>query len=214
MFVLIEDIINTFFPKFCPVCGKKLKEKESLCTECRAKIGAVPYAQKGREHYERFLYREKYAGEMGKIIRDYKFVPRPSLSNLLSDLLLEIFEKFPPPAHSVLTYVPPTFSSLKQKGFNHMKVLCEKLSKKSGIPCINLLEVRRERKPQVGGTFKLRMKNVRGKYAVKIDKLYKTSGNIVVLDDVFTTGATVEECARLLKMAGATEIWVCTLARS
>ncbi len=185
-----------------------------MCDECRRKFGAVPYAQSGRGHYDRFLYRQEYVEEMGKLIRDYKFVPRPSLSDFLSDLLLEIFEKFPPLPYSVLTYVPPTFSSLREKGFNHMKILCKKLSKKSGLPCVELLEVRKERRPQVGGNFMLRKESVKGKYLVRIGELYKTSGNIVILDDVFTTGATVEECARILKKAGANKVWVCVLAKS
>ncbi len=178
------------------------------------KIEGIPYKERGNAYYQWLFHRGKYSGEVGKLVKIYKFVPRPSLSEFLATLLYEVMERFPPPKNSVLTYVPPTFSSLKQKGFNHTKKLCKALSKKCALPCLELIEVKHESGPQVGKSAAVRKKNVEGKYEANLKELYKTSGMILLVDDVFTTGATVGECSKVLKRAGAQEVWVYTLAKA
>jgi len=214
---VLNEVLNTFLPKECPVCGKKIVGEDVICSECMAKIPPIPFYQMNSRmkwHFDDFFYRAPYAGVMGKIIRAYKYIPRPSLSHFLSDLFLELFERFPPSSNAVITHVPITFDSLKEKGFDHVKRISLELSKKSGMRFLNLLEVSRQRKRQVGLSREERKKQTVGKYEVIREELYKSSGVVVLVDDVFTTGATVDECSRVLKARGASTVLVYTLAKS
>ncbi len=212
----MKNMVNVFFPKFCPLCGKRLKDGESVCHECKTKIPPIPYRERmsGKWSFDAFYYRAPYKGTMGELVKAYKFTPRPQLAELLAEKFFEIFRRFPPPSDFVLTYVPPTFKSLKEKGFDHMKKLTKALSKKSGMPFYTLLEVGKQRGYQVGLSEKKRRELVRSKYAVVREELYKTWGKIILVDDVFTTGATVNECAKMLKLNGASQVLVYTLCRS
>ena len=214
---VLTEICDLFFPRYCPTCGKKIVGKDVICSECMAKVPAVPASHEfsGRNWYfDGFFYRAHYSGIMGEIIRAYKYIPRMSLSHVLSDLFLELFERFPPPNNSVITCVPITFDSLKTKGFDHVKRLSLEVSKKINVNFLDLLEVSHQMKSQVGLSPKERKAQIIGKYGVIRKNLYKTSGIVVLLDDVFTTGATVNECSRVLKAEGASKILVYTLAKS
>ncbi len=214
---VLSEILNVFFPKYCPVCGKKIIGKDLICLECVTKIPPLPFQQTNftaKWYFDEFFYRAPYSGVMGKIIRTYKYIPRPSLSHFLSDLFLELFERFPPPNNAVITHVPITFGSLKEKGFDHIKRISLEISRKAGIKSLSLLEVSRQTKGQVGLSQMERRTQIAGKYEVIRKRLYKTSGVVVLIDDVFTTGATVNECSRVLKAQGASKVLVYTLAKS
>lgn len=211
----LSEIANTFFPRRCPLCGKTLEKGEVICKECARKIGAVPYVREESKKwfFDAMFFRAPYDGVMGEIVKVYKFSARWSLSTFLADKFMEVLDVFSPPKNSVLTYVPPTFKSLKEKGFDHMKTIAKKVSIKSGVSFRTLLEVKKQRKYQVGLSKEKRKEIVFGKYGVLDDELYKTSGNVVLIDDVFTTGATLNECARVLKISGASSVWVYVLAK-
>ncbi len=167
---------------------------------------------KGEWYFDGFFHRAKYEGVISEFIRTYKYSQHSSLANLFSEFFLELFQIFPPLPNSVITSVPITFNSFKVKGFDHVRLVGKKLSKKTGLPFLNMIEVISQRKQQVGSSRHERRSLVNGKYGVRKEILYKTSGNIVLIDDVFTTGATVNECAKMLKLAGAKSVYVYTIA--
>ncbi len=167
---------------------------------------------KGKWHFDGLFHRAKYEGIISEFIRAYKYSQHSSLATLFSELLSELFQIFPPLPNSVITSVPITFDSFKVKGFDHVRLIGEKLSNKTGLPFLNILEVISQREKQVGSSKYERRSLVNGKYGVKKEMLYKTSGNIILIDDVFTTGSTVNECAKVLKLAGARSVYVYTIA--
>ena len=215
---LLNDILDTFFPKFCPSCGKKLQEGEVICADCLSDVEQISpkmeLSVQSKWFFDEMFYRAPYKSVVGSIVRAYKYTPRPSLGDFLSDLFLEMFEQFPPSSNYCLTYVPITFKSLKEKGFDHMKKISQLLSKKARTPSLELLEVVKQKDHQVGLSPTKRRLNVVSKYDVLKENLYKTSGNIVLIDDVFTTGASVNECSKILKSCGASTVWVYTLAKT
>ncbi|MGC8637952.1 MAG: ComF family protein [Athalassotoga sp.] len=168
---------------------------------------------KGKWNFDKFFYFSIYEGKIKEMIRSYKYGGSISLYRYFVDIFDELFDNFPPP-DSVITTVPITFNSFKIKGFDHMKKIGRSLSKKRGIQFLDLIEVVRQKKQQVNSTFEERKTLVKGKYGVKIHELYKTDGKIAILDDVFTTGATVNECARVLKEAGARSVYVYAIAKA
>ena len=119
-----------------------------------------------------------------------------------------------------LLVVPaPLFpAKLRQRGFNQAELIARaglKLSpsRERYLLCGNLLERTRDTQSQTGLTPHQRRANLRGAFRVK-DREQVSGREVLLVDDVFTTGATASECARVLRRAGATRVWVATVART
>ena len=127
--------------------------------------------------------------------------------------------EFPPAQYPIpVISVPLHKRKLHQRGFNQSDLIVRSALKIAGgggrlALCPGVLERRRETKSQIGLTRHQRRENIRGAFAVV--KPEQIAGREVLLvDDVFTTGTTVSECARVLKRAGASKIYVATVART
>lgn len=110
--------------------------------------------------------------------------------------------------------VPLHFKRLRHRGFNQALLLADRMSEHYGITLSydNLARVRSTR-PQVELTGEERVKNVAGAFSLRRPEDV-TDKHILLIDDVFTTGATMNECAAVLKRAGASQVTACTLARA
>lgn len=118
------------------------------------------------------------------------------------------------PSSSLFTAVPLAPQRLKQRGFNQALLLAEALGKLLSISVdANTLVRTRETKPQVEcETPKERQENIAGAFAVRENTNLKGK-TILLVDDVYTSGATMNECARVLRRAGAHTVWGVAVAR-
>ena len=108
----------------------------------------------------------------------------------------------------------PPCTGLRQRGFNQAVLLGEILAKRWRLPlCRRNLQRTRWTEPQINLTAAERRQNVQGAFAVS-EPAAVTGKRIILVDDVFTTGSTVAECAKVLKKAGATAVFVVTVARA
>jgi ComF family protein len=114
--------------------------------------------------------------------------------------------------------VPLHSTKLRQRGFNQSELIARAALKVNSSAgrfqlSLGLLERRRETKSQIGLSQHQRGKNIRGAFVVTRPR--EVAGREVLLvDDVFTTGTTVSECARILRCAGASQVYVATVART
>jgi ComF family protein len=114
--------------------------------------------------------------------------------------------------------VPLHARKLRQRGFNHSELIARealKMAAGNGRSRLNpeVLERRRETQSQTGLTRHQRRENIRGAFAVARPELI-AGCEVLLVDDVFTTGTTVSECARVLRRAGASKVYVATVART
>ena len=119
------------------------------------------------------------------------------------------------PQADVLVPVPLHFLRLRKRKFNQAALLARVLSEKTGLPCKPEYLWRHKATVSQGSqTAKGRFRNVQGAFSVPDEfKSVIMDKNIVIIDDVYTTGATLEACARTLRRAGAAKIYAITLAR-
>jgi ComF family protein len=112
----------------------------------------------------------------------------------------------------LIVYAPISRRRRNERGYNQAKLLAQELSQQYGKPVINALIKKRHTKTQVGLRRIDRLDNLSGAFEVK-NGLELKGKKILLIDDVLTTGATLDECAKVLKSAGARQVWGAVLAR-
>ncbi len=202
-----EKIIPVISPK-CPVCGMPFNTENGIdhvCGACattsRPFISARAAVRFGGPAQE-LIHRLKY-GKKVHLSRPLGHITVRHLGGFLDETGVEVI--VPVPLHP---------KRLRERGFNQAILLADFLSRNWHIP-ISRNNLRRVRwtEPQVNLSPEDRVKNVRGAFAAKEPLLFENR-KIVLVDDVYTTGSTVSECARVLKRAGADKVYVVTVARA
>lgn len=158
--------------------------------------------------FTKILCHGLYEGALKEAVHLLKFGGLRRLAQPLSELLASL----PLPDADVIVPVPLHRNRLLEREFNQTAVLGRHLSRRVGLPIrLNALRKHRETRRQTAMTGKERLKNLRKAFTA--DASLKDV-RILLLDDVITTTATVRECARTLREAGAPEVTVVALARS
>ena len=198
---------------YCIKCGKPLvptdvfkKNREILCLDCKKKKYSFKFSRSTGVYdkvLKKCIHLFKYYGE--------KKLAKP-LGNLMVDYLLKNndFEN----EFELIIPVPLHKNDLKKRGFNQSVLLSKVIGDYFSIPVGESVLIKKKLTPfQVNLSKKEREKNILRSFSVEKPEEIKGK-NILILDDVFTTGATVEECAKELMKARAKNIFVLTLART
>ncbi len=203
----------------CAICGERLfspyavtsASGEPRCGLCRRV--EPPFA--------RAAAYGSYESGLRELIHLLKYGGVRPAANVLGRMLAEAIATLEPEfrADSVAVIpVPLHRTKLRQRGFNQAELIA-RAAMKLRPPgdrlrlCAGVLERKRETASQIGLTSHQRRENLRGAFGVAQPELVK-GREVLVVDDVYTTGATVSECARVLRRAGATKVWVATVART
>lgn len=236
-------LLDTFFPKTCTVCGKEgeflclycrstLKLVESQqCIICHkpSPFGIThpggcktPYAPEGLvsifDYHDDKLAKAIIQGKYSFIEDIYKILSRLVASQIKARYKIFLSREF------YLAPVPLSGSRKRWRGFNQAEVLCHTLSEELGLPIINALIRVKSTKTQKDLKKEARLKNVSEAFALRPSpNLLKADGNIeqnsikgkniILIDDVVTTGSTMLEAVKVLKRNGAGEVWCMTVAK-
>jgi len=194
---------------FCQKCGVSLSEnlKElQLCRVCKTKV--FPF--------DRAWSACRYTDEMVGLIRLFKYKAKLMLKEIFGKILCEFIAIYHLPIRDCDCLVPIPLHPvrLREREFNQSQVLAAEIAKRYDIRVsLNNLVRIRNTKSQTKLDEKQRFKNIRGAFSLRNPKEF-ASKNILLIDDLFTTGATVSEAASILKNAGAKRVFVLTLARA
>ena len=193
----------------CPRCGAPFASATALtyspnhlCTACRLRPPSFTRAWS--------LY--PYEGPLQDAIRLFKYHSKVALADSLGELMAAASRDLP--AVDAIAPVPLHASRLRAREFNQSLLLADRLSRRLGVPLSygNLIRLR-DTQPQTELTRSARLKNLRRAFSVRHPE--EVDGkHLLLVDDVFTTGTTVNECAKALRKAGAADVFVCTLART
>lgn len=211
----INHAINLVYPNVCGICDKLCKE--DLCKKCEislkniAKFKIDKYKNK---NFTKHLYIFKYEGIIKERLINFKFNEKSYIYKALVNFLLKNkkacrFLK----NYDIIIPVPIHYRRKVIRGYNQSALIAEKLAKNLNIKYNgNVLLKNKNNKPQSTKNKMERRDNVVGVYYIK-NKHEILNKNILLLDDIYTTGSTVNECSKMLKIAGAKSVDVLTIAK-
>jgi ComF family protein len=225
-------LLDMLFPKFCFCCQK---EGSYLCQDCLATIDILESsfclcqtpqrmpepgkcrACRGKNLNGLYFPASYKNGLVKNLIHKFKYEPYvKKLSENLSLLIITHFsliqKSFNPQDH-ILIPAPLSKKKMRQRGFNQSEEIAKFLSEELKIPLVkNCLFKIKETLPQMKLSKEERKENIKDAFFVGSGNVLKNK-KILLVDDVYTTGSTMEECARILRGAGAREVWGVVVAR-
>ncbi len=192
-----------------------------MCENCKSEIDKITiakidnYENKTDKFFNKHGYIFKYEGQIRKLLIDYKFNDKPYLYKTFSKIILnsktmtDFINNY-----EIIIPVPIHKKRLNSRGYNQSELLAREISRKlKNIKILNKLLIKTENNVAQSTLSKEeRISNVKNIYKVRNDGLIKGK-SIILLDDIYTTGNTVNECSRVLKENGAREIGVFTISK-
>ena len=212
---MLEFVLDFLFPPACVVCGKI--DKNWLCKKCELRVKRLEKSCEvniQNRKYEKLLYIFKYESLIRKLVLGYKFSNKAYISNFFSNIIVnnkKIFCLLK--QYDMIIPVPMHKKKMQNRGYNQTELVSQKIAKNLGIqnrPDILQKVVNTTTQSRLGG--KARQTNIQHAFFIKND-IEVEDKKIILLDDIYTTGATSEECSRILKDAGAKEILILVLAK-
>jgi ComF family protein len=232
----VEPLVGLIYPRQCGSCGGGLTGAERFfCEGCLSAVSRIkgplcgvcgkPFPSgAGFDHpcsdclkkpppYDMARAAVVYEGAVKEAVKLYKYRPFRTLGGYLGGFVHDCAPVWFGSA-TVVTAVPLHKRRLMDRGFNQSIILAERAAASIGARLsLDGLKRTRHTTPQVRVDHSAREANVRGAFAVTRPGEFEGE-HVLVVDDVYTTGATVKECARALKRAGASGVFVLTVARA
>jgi ComF family protein len=230
---LINGLLSLFFPAPCASCGRYIKDFKYLyvCPECYNRIrlldGVVCKTcmkpmnaefmtecrdcQEGKKHFTHVAAAGVYSGALKELIHLTKFYERKKIAKLLADFIFDYVMDTAIKWADVLVPVPLSKKAMSERGYNQTALVAAELSKRTGVQYADAVIKVRETEPQNKLERKDRLKNLKDAFKVQLPVNGK---KVLVVDDVYTTGATMNEMAKTLIAAGAKEVRGIVAARS
>ena len=186
--------------KCCKVCGTILKSS-NICNNCSTNKREFDIARSVCV----------YDGMIAMMMASYKYHNKPYICSTFGEMLARKYNNLGWKVDCVIA-VPITKKRKKQRGFNQAQLMAEKFCKKTGLPLLeDVLIKTKENEHQAALGFKERQENIKESYKI-INKRKIAGKNILIIDDVLTTGATTGACAHVLKEAKAKSVSVLCVA--
>ncbi|NQU03999.1 MAG: ComF family protein [Syntrophaceae bacterium] len=236
---IVSGLVDILFPRRCMVCGLSIGKIEPppFCPECVSLINFIraplciscgmPFADTyGTNHLcgDCISSRPPFAvaralGMYEKTLLDaihlFKYNGKIAMGEILGEMMAQYdYDSLDIRDYSLLMPVPLHTLRLKKRGFNQALILARHIAHKFSLP-LDFTTLKRsvDTKPQVNLGRSERVKNIKGAFEVAHEEKIRGK-KILLVDDVYTTGSTVRECARVLIEKGAKEVSVFTLARA
>ena len=209
------------FAGFCPLCAEHTLEiSEPACRRCGIPFDTpeglshtCPQCRKAQPSFDRVVSIYLYGGSIRAALINYKFRRKLRAHHYLASLLLPAAEQLIKDQRiDFLAPVPMHRLRFLTRGFSHTYLLAYRLRRMGLAPPLLMLRKRRRTPPLWGKSAKERQEIV--KHSIAVPRRKKIRGSrVLLLDDIITTGATLNECARALKQAGAEAVYGLTVAR-
>lgn len=232
IFKIQEKISNLLYPPVCGICGKIAQKR--ICIKCnvelkkQTEVNILQKEEIEEKNFEELMYIFKYEGQVRKLILDYKFNEKSYMYKTFVNFLLndkKIFENIK--KYDKIIPVPISKKRYKERGYNQSLLIAKEISKQTQykanienkqkektnlelvnnclIKTKNIIEQSKLNKEE-------RQNNIQGVYSLQNPQII-TNQKILLVDDIYTTGSTVNECSKILKQANPKKIGILVLAK-
>ena len=229
---ICDLLLDLIFPRRCPFCDGLVSYGEFICKQCRRRIPYIgkdyclkcgkPLADKGKEYCKdcsntehiftrgRSLY--VYGGRARESISRFKFHGRREYADYYGRDIAAHLGSFIKKCHpDILIPVPVSWEKLRKRGYNQAELIADSISDCINVPTIKTAVVRVKNTPPMKDLTRIqRMKNLEGAFKINVHDV--KCRNVLIVDDIYTTGSTIDAVASELKKAGAKEVFFVTLA--
>ena len=218
--------LSVLFPEQCAGCGRVIPPCTDFCAPCRKGLQRIlppvcPFCghhresctcRRRRRHYDRCAAPFLYDGTARKALLRLKEEGRTDVVPLLAgEMAAVVRREYGGQVFDGIVPVPVTSAVLRERGFNQSALLAKGLARELGVPLLPALTKTAETKPQKELPAAYRSGNVLGVFDVVGDMALEGTC-LLLVDDIVTTGSTLDECAKMLKIGGAASVFVITAA--
>lgn len=204
---LLTAILDLLYPPKCVLCGRLLEKDETdLCRRCRIEAPECSRVKKTIPHVATCAAVWYYEDMVRESLLRYKFQNARSYADVYGRFVAMKLAQLMEGQAFMLTWVPISAKRRRKRGYDQVELLAQAVSRELNIPAVQTLKKIRDNPPQSSITGEAqRRANVLGVYApVKREQFY--GKQLVLLDDIVTTGATISEASRVLLTYGAKEV--------
>ena len=204
----LDTVLDLIFPARCIGCKRV---GSLLCSECQAQLVVPPPIRDAGSPLTECRVSAVYSGTIREAIHAFKFNNQYRFATVLADRLVNTWRGTGWPI-TLVTATPLHASRLQARGYNQAALLASRFASQARVPFEDAAIRRvRETHTQVGLNYAERQMNVTN--AFEADSTIVIGKRIVIIDDVYTTGATLKACADTLLKAGATNVWGLAIAQ-
>ncbi len=223
---LLKNILWLFFTNRCKYCNTLIKKDEDFCDDCRDNLPVIKGdkckfcgveksrcdCKKHKTEYDGITSPFYYEDSIALAVRRLKFYGKTFIADALAQKMAEsINADFKDIDFDCVCYVPFTLSQKIKRKYNQSELIAERVSHYLDLPLSNIMVKLFDTDSQHDMGFRHRKGNVFGIYDIK-DNADVKGKTILLVDDVKTSGATLNDCARILKIRGAESVYVATAA--
>ncbi len=202
---LYKKLLSLLFPPRCIFC-RRIIDEGFMCRSCQADLPVCGQIKKRGEFFSASVAPLYYEGSVRKALHRYKFSGKRGYAGGFSELMADSVRLELPGRFDVVTWVPVSAKRLRERGYDQSKLLAELTAKKLGRETVPALRKTRHTKANSSLEGReSRAANILGAYEVT-DRELVAGKRVLLIDDIFTTGATMSECSRVLLMAGAEDV--------
>ena len=214
---LIQGFRSLLLPRSCAGCQTPIDSGDlPFCPPCLEGLPRLspPWGVRSGTAFDQVVSPFRYEAQVRDLILALKYQGRLSLCSFFAQEIAQAVSSRlgSDPAVGIVP-VPLHPTRLRERGFNQAQILARKLGDRLRLPVVaQLLQRRRPTLPQADLSRSERLRNMRGAFQILRRVPFKVPGTVLLVDDVYTTGATADACARVLRRAGATKVIVATVA--
>ena len=218
IFKIQEKISNLLYPPVCGICGKIAQK--GICIKCNVELkkqaeeNILQKEEIEEKNFEELMYIFKYEGQVRKLILDYKFNEKSYMYKTFVNFLLndkKIFENIK--KYDKIIPVPISKKRYKERGYNQSLLIANEISKQTNLELVNNCLIKTKNIIEQSKLNKEdRQQNIQGVYSIQNEEII-TNKKVLLIDDIYTTGSTVNECSKILQQARPEKIGVLVLAK-
>lgn len=233
---MFEEFIDLIYPRRCPLCHEIVTPKgNTIHEQCLQKLSIIQSPKcyrcgkpvemeeiefcldctKKKFHYIRGFPLWIYNKELKQSIVHFKFKGKKEYNDFyVEEYLKEYTEQIQKLQADAFIPIPLHVAKLKKRGFNQAEIFADGIAKVIQVPVLkNVLIRRKKTAPQKELDDRERVMNLQSAFAISENQMEKLAGvsKVILVDDIYTTGSTIEACTRVLMKAGIQEVYYITL---